>query len=175
MLPRTLCENLCSLNPSLDRLTFSVEWVISPGMNKICENALDQKQTPLWKTTFKIASSQKTITALKTTFYDSNICLLWLIDILFIYRGWNSGHMVWTFSYLLSYKISLWTCSRHVGKSWQEMDWWWITTDFPTLDSQWYQQKSQHVTKVGSSTKGQTFRKRIFEIRSGMCQLLNST
>ena len=27
MLPRTLCENLCSLNPSLDRLTFSVQWV----------------------------------------------------------------------------------------------------------------------------------------------------
>ena len=30
MLPRTLCENLCSLNPSLDRLTFSVEWVMNP-------------------------------------------------------------------------------------------------------------------------------------------------
>ena len=28
MLPRTLCENLCSLNPSLDRLTFSVQWVM---------------------------------------------------------------------------------------------------------------------------------------------------
>ena len=26
MLPRPLCENLCSLNPSEDRLCFSVEW-----------------------------------------------------------------------------------------------------------------------------------------------------
>jgi DIS3-like exonuclease 2 len=27
---RTLCEHLCSLNPSEDRLTFSVEWVMTP-------------------------------------------------------------------------------------------------------------------------------------------------
>ena len=26
---RTLCENLCSLNPGVDRLTFSVEWIMS--------------------------------------------------------------------------------------------------------------------------------------------------
>ena len=30
MLPRTLCEHLCSLNPGEDRLTFSVEWILSP-------------------------------------------------------------------------------------------------------------------------------------------------
>ena len=29
MLPRYLCENLCSLNPNEDRLTFSVIWKIS--------------------------------------------------------------------------------------------------------------------------------------------------
>ena len=29
MLPRTLCEHLCSLNPGEDRLTFSVEWIIN--------------------------------------------------------------------------------------------------------------------------------------------------
>ena len=28
MLPRLLCEQLCSLNPTLDRLTFSVIWKI---------------------------------------------------------------------------------------------------------------------------------------------------
>ena len=31
MLPRLLCENLCSLNPGVERLTFSVEWVMTPG------------------------------------------------------------------------------------------------------------------------------------------------
>ena len=30
MLPRTLCEHLCSLNPGEERLTFSVEWILSP-------------------------------------------------------------------------------------------------------------------------------------------------
>lgn len=30
MLPRLLCEELCSLNPSTDRLTFSVIWKITP-------------------------------------------------------------------------------------------------------------------------------------------------
>jgi len=29
MLPRPLCENLCSLNPGVDRLCFSVEWTIN--------------------------------------------------------------------------------------------------------------------------------------------------
>ena len=29
MLPRTLCEHLCSLNPGEDRLSFSVEWVLN--------------------------------------------------------------------------------------------------------------------------------------------------
>ena len=29
MLPRPLCENLCSLNPGTDRLAFSVEWIMT--------------------------------------------------------------------------------------------------------------------------------------------------
>jgi DIS3-like exonuclease 2 len=29
MLPRILCEQLCSLNPDQDRLTFSVMWNMS--------------------------------------------------------------------------------------------------------------------------------------------------
>lgn len=29
MLPRVLCEQLCSLNPGKDRLTFSVEWTVT--------------------------------------------------------------------------------------------------------------------------------------------------
>ena len=35
MLPRTLCEDLCSLNPSEDRLTFSVEWVLDADTGKV--------------------------------------------------------------------------------------------------------------------------------------------
>jgi DIS3-like exonuclease 2 len=31
MLPRLLCEELCSLNPGVDRLAFSVVWTISPS------------------------------------------------------------------------------------------------------------------------------------------------
>ena len=31
MLPRLLCENLCSLNPGVERLTFSVEWKMTRG------------------------------------------------------------------------------------------------------------------------------------------------
>ena len=30
MLPRLLCEDLCSLNPGVERLTFSVEWEMTP-------------------------------------------------------------------------------------------------------------------------------------------------
>lgn len=30
MLPRLLCEQLCSLNPGVDRYTFSVEWELTP-------------------------------------------------------------------------------------------------------------------------------------------------
>lgn len=30
MLPRLLCEELCSLNPLVDRLTFSVIWMLTP-------------------------------------------------------------------------------------------------------------------------------------------------
>lgn len=30
MLPRLLCENLCSLNPGVDRLAFSVVWELTP-------------------------------------------------------------------------------------------------------------------------------------------------
>jgi hypothetical protein len=30
MLPRMLCEELCSLNPMTDKLTFSVIWTLTP-------------------------------------------------------------------------------------------------------------------------------------------------
>lgn len=30
MLPRLLCEELCSLNPMTDKLTFSVIWTLTP-------------------------------------------------------------------------------------------------------------------------------------------------
>lgn len=30
MLPKLLCEELCSLNPMRDRLTFSVIWKVTP-------------------------------------------------------------------------------------------------------------------------------------------------
>jgi len=30
MLPKLLCEELCSLNPMQDRLTFSVMWKVTP-------------------------------------------------------------------------------------------------------------------------------------------------
>lgn len=30
MLPKLLCEELCSLNPMTDRLTFSVIWKLTP-------------------------------------------------------------------------------------------------------------------------------------------------
>jgi len=36
MLPRVLCEDLCSLNPGEDRLAFSVEWVMTES-GDICE------------------------------------------------------------------------------------------------------------------------------------------
>ena len=39
MLPRLLCEELCSLNPLTDRLTFSVIWKITPE-GKVPEPAL---------------------------------------------------------------------------------------------------------------------------------------
>ena len=35
MLPRLLCEELCSLNPDEDRLAFSVEWTISDS-GEVC-------------------------------------------------------------------------------------------------------------------------------------------
>eukprot|EP01051_Picozoa_sp_SAG22_P001723 SAG22_NODE_71_length_22540_cov_8.918052_7_plen_98_part_00 len=31
MLPRLLCEQLCSLNPGVERLAFSVIWTLSPA------------------------------------------------------------------------------------------------------------------------------------------------
>ena len=37
MLPRQLCENLCSLNPGVDRLTFSVEWTMTEEGNILNE------------------------------------------------------------------------------------------------------------------------------------------
>ncbi len=51
MLPRLLCEELCSLNPAVDRLTFSVIWKINsdgevgfllnqPAFNKLNETYL---------------------------------------------------------------------------------------------------------------------------------------
>lgn len=37
MLPRLLCEDLCSLNPGVERLTFSVEWEMTPDGEVISE------------------------------------------------------------------------------------------------------------------------------------------
>jgi len=37
MLPRVLCENLCSLNPKEDRLSFSIVWEMTPDGNIIKE------------------------------------------------------------------------------------------------------------------------------------------
>jgi len=37
MLPRPLCENLCSLNPGEDRLTFTVEWTINSQAQIVSE------------------------------------------------------------------------------------------------------------------------------------------
>ena len=37
MLPRPLCENLCSLNPAEDRLTFTVEWTINSDAQIVSE------------------------------------------------------------------------------------------------------------------------------------------
>ena len=37
MLPRTLCENLCSLNPGEDRLAFSVIWEMTPELEIVGE------------------------------------------------------------------------------------------------------------------------------------------
>ncbi|KAJ8781590.1 hypothetical protein J1605_010848 [Eschrichtius robustus] len=34
MLPRLLCEELCSLNPMTDKLTFSVIWTLTPKGKK---------------------------------------------------------------------------------------------------------------------------------------------
>lgn len=42
MLPRLLCEELCSLNPLADRLTFSVVWTITP------EGKVEPFQDPRW-------------------------------------------------------------------------------------------------------------------------------
>ena len=35
MLPRPLCEKLCSLNPHENRLTFSVEWTINEKVARL--------------------------------------------------------------------------------------------------------------------------------------------
>ncbi|KAJ1655066.1 hypothetical protein IWQ61_005119 [Dispira simplex] len=57
MLPRVLCEELCSLNPGVDRLTFSVMWEMTPEarvvnvwfgrtmINSCCQLAYEQAQT----------------------------------------------------------------------------------------------------------------------------------
>jgi len=37
MLPRPLCENLCSLNPAEDRLTFTVEWTLNSEAQIVSE------------------------------------------------------------------------------------------------------------------------------------------
>jgi exoribonuclease R len=37
MLPRLLCEQLCSLNPDVDRLAFSVVWVMNPNAEIVGE------------------------------------------------------------------------------------------------------------------------------------------
>lgn len=39
MLPRLLCEELCSLNPMTDKLTFSVIWKLTPE-GKVAMNSI---------------------------------------------------------------------------------------------------------------------------------------
>jgi hypothetical protein len=39
MLPRLLCEELCSLNPMTDKLTFSVIWKLTPE-GKVVMNSI---------------------------------------------------------------------------------------------------------------------------------------
>ena len=36
MLPRALCEELCSLNAGVERLAFSVEWTLAPDGTILC-------------------------------------------------------------------------------------------------------------------------------------------
>ena len=50
MLPRLLCEQLCSLNPDEDRLAFSVEWTISETGEVgfiICMKTYHYENTPM--------------------------------------------------------------------------------------------------------------------------------
>ena len=39
MLPRVLCENLCSLDPDVDRLAFSVIWKMTSQGKNFLENS----------------------------------------------------------------------------------------------------------------------------------------
>jgi len=39
MLPRVLCEDLCSLNPNVDRLAFSCVWQMTPHGDLVADSA----------------------------------------------------------------------------------------------------------------------------------------
>ncbi|KAL7991123.1 hypothetical protein Chor_014553, partial [Crotalus horridus] len=45
MLPRLLCEELCSLNPMTDRLTFSVIWKLTPQGKSCVKLSYDHAQS----------------------------------------------------------------------------------------------------------------------------------
>lgn len=50
MLPKLLCEELCSLNPMRDRLTFSVMWKVTPEgkVSRAAKQASCSSVPPQW-------------------------------------------------------------------------------------------------------------------------------
>lgn len=72
MLPRELCDNLCSLNPGVDRLAFSVEWEVD-GCGEVvsASNDSDGKETPVWFGRSVIRSATKLSYAHAQAWLDS--------------------------------------------------------------------------------------------------------
>lgn len=73
MLPRLLCEELCSLNPLTDRLTFSVIWKITP-----------EGKVPLTRICYLLERLQKKIPLQYVLLNEMQLCI----------RSWTSGSAV---------------------------------------------------------------------------------